>query len=235
MTLTHQLAAMICCAGVGKAGRGPAAVITSSGTAVANLLPAAIEAAEGDVPLILLTADRPPELRDAGANQTIDQVKIFGGFVRYACDVAPPDAGSASGRQLLTTIDAAFHKAVGGPCGPVHLNCNFREPLAPTAAEWPREVLSGLNKWLESDAPFTTYSGGSAGGDCAFGSAPEAALPSGGAAAALSAAVGASKRVLVVAGHMPSARCGLIHSEKEPPISSVAVSISIKPHLSCII
>lgn len=134
------------------------------------------------------------------------QVKLFGGFVRYACDVAPPDPASSTARQLLTTIDSAFHKAVGGPSGPVHLNCNFREPLAPSGSPWPRELVSGLDRWLESDAPFTTYSGGGAGGACAFGTAPEPLLPAGGAAAALAAAVGASKRVLVVAGHLPSAR-----------------------------
>lgn len=133
-------------------------------------------------------------------------MKLFGGFVRYACDVAPPDAGASSARQLLTTIDSAFHKAVGPPAGPVHLNCNFREPLAPSGAPWPRELVSGLDRWLESGAPFTVYTGGTAGGAAAFGSGPEPLLPAGGAAAALAAAVRGCKRVLVVAGSLPSAR-----------------------------
>ena len=75
--------------GVGKGSGRASAVITSSGTAVANLLPAAVEAHESCAPLLLLTADRPPELRDTGANQTIDQTKIFGAFARYAVDLLP--------------------------------------------------------------------------------------------------------------------------------------------------
>jgi isochorismate synthase/2-succinyl-5-enolpyruvyl-6-hydroxy-3-cyclohexene-1-carboxylate synthase/2-succinyl-6-hydroxy-2,4-cyclohexadiene-1-carboxylate synthase/O-succinylbenzoate synthase len=79
--------------GAGSSSAG-ACVITSSGTAVANLLPAAVEASASNAPLLLLTADRPPELRDTGANQTIDQVKIFGSFTRYSVDLAPPGDGS---------------------------------------------------------------------------------------------------------------------------------------------
>ena len=80
--------------GYGKGSGKAAAVITSSGTAVANLLPAAVEAHESCAPLLLLTADRPPELRDTGANQTIDQVKIFGSYARFGVDLAPPGDGS---------------------------------------------------------------------------------------------------------------------------------------------
>lgn len=76
--------------GYGRATGRPAAVVTSSGTAVANLLPAAVEASLSHVPLLLLTADRPEELRSTGANQTIDQVKLFGSFARWSHDVAPP-------------------------------------------------------------------------------------------------------------------------------------------------
>ena len=83
----------------------PAAVITSSGTAVANLLPAVVEASQSNIPLLLLTADRPSEMRDSGANQTIDQVKIFGGYTRWAVDVPPPDP-AVPVRALLTTTDA---------------------------------------------------------------------------------------------------------------------------------
>lgn len=118
----------------------PAAVITSSGTAVANLLPAVVEASQSNIPLLLITADRPSEMRDSGANQTIDQVKIFGGYTRWAVDVPPPDH-VVPVRGLLTTTDAAVRFATGTPAGPVHINCQFREPLAPNVAEWPKSLL----------------------------------------------------------------------------------------------
>ena len=118
----------------------PAAVITSSGTAVANLLPAVVEASQSNIPLLLITADRPSEMRDSGANQTIDQVKIFGGYTRWAVDVPPPDP-AVPVRALLTTTDAAVRFATGTPAGPVHINCQFREPLAPNVVEWPKSLL----------------------------------------------------------------------------------------------
>lgn len=120
--------------------RLPAAVITSSGTAVANLLPAVIEASQSNIPMLLITADRPSEMRDTGANQTIDQVKIFGGYTRWAVDVPPPDH-VVPVRALLTSADAAVRFAMGVPAGPVHINCQFREPLAPAAAAWPQALL----------------------------------------------------------------------------------------------
>ena len=145
--------------GASKAGC-LAAVITSSGTAVANLLPATVEACEAEVPLLLLTADRPPEMRACGSNQTIDQVDIFGKFTRWATEVGPPEAGGAPGaaRQLLTTIDNAVFRATSAPAGPVHINCAFREPLAPSPAPWSADVLSGLDRWWSSSgASFTSY------------------------------------------------------------------------------
>ena len=107
---------------------------------MANLLPAVVEASHSNIPMLLITADRPSEMRDSGANQTIDQVKIFGGYTRWAVDVPPPDH-IVPVRGLLTTTDAAVRFATGNPAGPVHMNCQFREPLAPAVADWPQALL----------------------------------------------------------------------------------------------
>lgn len=90
--------------------------------------------------MLLITADRPSEMRDSGANQTIDQVKIFGGYCRWAVDIPPPDH-TVPVRGLLTTTDAAVRFAIGKPAGPVHMNCQFREPLAPSVTDWPKTLL----------------------------------------------------------------------------------------------
>ncbi|KAI8463273.1 MAG: thiamine diphosphate-binding protein, partial [Monoraphidium minutum] len=147
--------------GYGRAAGGPAAVVTSSGTAVANLLPAVVEASLSGVPMLLLTADRPYELRDTGANQTIDQVrprvKIFGGYVRWAQDVAPPSP-SVPGRAIITAADAAVRHCLGlgGPPGPVHLNLQLREPLAPSEEPWDAAAFTrGLSAWQACADPFT--------------------------------------------------------------------------------
>lgn len=109
-----------------RASGAPAAVICTSGTAAANLLPAAVEAAMSGVPLLLLTADRPPELRDTGANQTIDQPDLFGHAVAWRFDLPVPDARIDTA-ALLTTVDQAVHRA--RTAAAVHLNCMFAEPL----------------------------------------------------------------------------------------------------------
>ncbi len=139
--------------GWARATGRPAALITTSGTAVANVLPAAVEASVDGVPLLLLTADRPPELRDTGANQTIAQPNIFGEFVRWRFDLPAPTP-EIDPAFVLTTVDQAVHRALGRPPGPVHLNCMFREPLAP---DGPGVTCDGLEAWAEGDAPYTRY------------------------------------------------------------------------------
>jgi 2-succinyl-5-enolpyruvyl-6-hydroxy-3-cyclohexene-1-carboxylate synthase len=122
--------------GIGLASGRPAIVCCTSGTAAVNLHPAVVEAHHGRVPLLVCTADRPAELRDWGAGQTIDQAGLFGGAVRWFHDPGPPDASDASGadaRWRALASRAAAH-AVGPPAGPVHLNLPFREPLVPTGA-----------------------------------------------------------------------------------------------------
>lgn len=111
--------------GFAKARKKPVALIVTSGTAVGNLLPAVMEARYDFVPLILLTADRPPELRDCGANQSCNQVHIFGSYVRWQVDLPCADELSFI-KSLPTTIAQAVYCAQG----PVHLNCMFREPLS---------------------------------------------------------------------------------------------------------
>ena len=106
----------------------PAVCVTTSGSAVANLLPACVEAFHSNVPLIFLTADRPPELRGTGANQTIHQPGLFGGFVRYAADLpCAQDVGAVS--QLSDVLSQVVAIAMGPDLGPVHLNVPIREPL----------------------------------------------------------------------------------------------------------
>jgi len=130
----------------------PAAWITTSGTAVANGLPAVVEAATDGVPMILLTADRPPELRQTGANQTIDQPDIFGDYVRWRFDLPAPDPG-IDPAMVLTTVDQAAYRASRTPQGPVHLNLMFREPFLPDQ----EDALSGPSSWVQTDEPYTRY------------------------------------------------------------------------------
>lgn len=145
--------------GHGRATGCPAAWITTSGTAVANGLPAVVEASESRVPLLLLTADRPPEKRATGANQTVDQVKIFGAFVRWQFDLPAPSV-DAPPRMVLTTAAQAAWRARRSPAGPVHLNCMFRKPLAPDpGAEDLAEYAAPLRAWAEGGAPYTRYAG----------------------------------------------------------------------------
>lgn len=123
--------------GLAKTTRVPAAVVTTSGTAVANLHPAVLEADHGQVPLILLTADRPPELRGVGANQATEQVGIFApGRCRLAVDLETPatdrlEQQVRAVRSTAARATAAATGALGGAPGPVHLNLPYRDPLAP--------------------------------------------------------------------------------------------------------
>src|SRR5271167_2374885 len=115
--------------GLAKASGLPVAVTCTSGTAAAELLPAAIEAHEARVPLLLLTADRPPELRETGAGQAIDQLKLFGGAAKWFFEVGTHEASEARLRWIRTLACRAYWTALEGRPGVVHLNFPLREPL----------------------------------------------------------------------------------------------------------
>ncbi len=117
--------------GLAKARHGPVAILSTSGTAAANFLPAVAEAWHARVPLVVLTADRPPELRGWGAGQTLDQVKLFGSHVRWFAETPPPEGTTPDARYARALASRAVAVARGRPAGPVHLNLPFREPLAP--------------------------------------------------------------------------------------------------------
>jgi 2-succinyl-5-enolpyruvyl-6-hydroxy-3-cyclohexene-1-carboxylate synthase len=125
--------------GLAKASGLPVAVACTSGTAAAELLPAAVEAHEARVPLLLLTADRPPELRENGAGQAIDQLKLYGGAAKWFFDVGTPEqAGAPRLRWMRTLACRAYATALEGRPGVVHLNFPLREPLV-TDEELPRD------------------------------------------------------------------------------------------------
>ncbi len=117
--------------GLAKASGRPALLVCTSGTAAANYLPAVIEAHYSRTPLLVASADRPPELRDWGAGQTIDQAGLYGRYPRWVVEVPIPAAGEDAGRYAIQLAARAVERAISTPAGAVHLNWPLRESLAP--------------------------------------------------------------------------------------------------------
>jgi 2-succinyl-5-enolpyruvyl-6-hydroxy-3-cyclohexene-1-carboxylate synthase len=117
--------------GLAKASRRPVAVACTSGTAAANLAPAVHEAREARVPLLVLTADRPPELREVGAGQTIDQLRLYGSAAKWFFEVGVHEASPERLRWMRALACRAYWTALNGRPGAVHMNFPLREPLVP--------------------------------------------------------------------------------------------------------
>src|SRR5437667_10826433 len=117
--------------GMAKHMRQPVALLCTSGTAAANFVPAIVEAKLAHVPLLVLTADRPPELRDTGAPQSIDQNRFYWTYVKWFVEVALPEVTNAALRYIRTIAVRSVALTLAIPPGPVHLNLPFREPLTP--------------------------------------------------------------------------------------------------------
>ena len=141
--------------GIAKTTGRPVIVATTSGTAAAELLPAVVEASQSRMPLVLLTADRPPRVRGTGANQTIVQPGLFGEYVRASIDLPVPSTEGQEAWWRQATREA-FDAMAADPPGPVHLNCPFEEPLTPTGDvampalggeryEWPSRPEAALD------------------------------------------------------------------------------------------
>ena len=137
--------------GIAQATGRPAVVVTTSGTAGANVHPAVAEADEARVPLIVVTADRPPELRGRGAGQTIDQLKLYGGAVRWFCELGVAQADDTGLLHYRSAAVRAVAETRGRPPGPVHLNVPLTEPLAPDPD--PQGVTARRRLALEGRGP----------------------------------------------------------------------------------
>ncbi len=128
--------------GCAKRQHRPVALVCTSGTAGANFYPAVIEAYESGIPLLVFTADRPPELRDCASGQTIDQQKLYGSFVKHYSELAVPMADMQMLAYLRQTLVSGWRRAIAPLPGPIHFNCPFRDPLPP--------ISDGSTKHLES-------------------------------------------------------------------------------------
>jgi len=152
--------------GLAKASRRPVPVLCTSGTAAAHLHAAVIEADEAGIPLLVLTADRPPELRGTGASQTIDQLKLYGSAVRWFAEAGVPEDRPGAGgywRSLASKAWAMAAGAAGGFPGPVHLNLPLRDPLVPADGSMGDPAGPGPGEWpawlagRPGGAPWTSF------------------------------------------------------------------------------
>ncbi len=181
--------------GLAKASALPVAIVCTSGTALAELLPAVVEAREARVPLIVLSADRPPELREIGAGQTIDQLKVFGDFAKWFFEVGAHEQATPERLRWMRTLACrAFWTAVEGRPGVVHLNFPLREPLVCEQA--PAPAGEGRARGL----PFV--------------SRPAQTSDAAAAARSLRGLIGSARRGVLVAGR----------HEREAPLGEAAAS-----------
>ncbi|MCD8482950.1 MAG: 2-succinyl-5-enolpyruvyl-6-hydroxy-3-cyclohexene-1-carboxylic-acid synthase [Verrucomicrobia bacterium] len=141
--------------GAARASRRPSVLICTSGSAAAHYLPAVIEAHESGVPLIVLTADRPAEARFCRSGQTIDQQRIFGEFVCFASEWPLPEVTETSLRYLRQSLVHAVERCCSPAGGVVHINCPFRDPLAPTPGAGANILWENLSAslWLKPSIP----------------------------------------------------------------------------------
>jgi 2-succinyl-5-enolpyruvyl-6-hydroxy-3-cyclohexene-1-carboxylate synthase len=180
--------------GLARASRRPVAILATSGTAVVNIHPAVVEACEGRVPLVVLTADRPPELRDRGAPQAIDQDHLFGRHAKWYVELAVPEDDPRLVAHLRGVVGRAVAVAAEAPAGAVQLNLPFREPLVPTGDLRPAPgVASAATRG-------TATSAASAGPPAAVRLVAGVRIPSEADLSALAARVGAAARGLIVCG-----------------------------------
>ncbi|HEY6709607.1 MAG TPA: 2-succinyl-5-enolpyruvyl-6-hydroxy-3-cyclohexene-1-carboxylic-acid synthase [Actinomycetota bacterium] len=184
--LDERSAAFFALGAAKRSGRAVVALCTS-GTAAANFHPAVLEADLARVPLLVLTADRPPELRGTGANQATDQLKLYGSAVRWFCEAGVPAEEPGAGRYWRSLASRAWAEATGPPAGPVHLNLAFADPLVPPAVEGEARLAGEPMEGRAGGAPWTATPAG-----------VRPAAP--GDVAQLAEAVRANPRGLLVAG-----------------------------------
>ncbi|MGD7044364.1 2-succinyl-5-enolpyruvyl-6-hydroxy-3-cyclohexene-1-carboxylic-acid synthase [Jeotgalibacillus proteolyticus] len=146
--------------GMAKVSRSPVVLVCTSGTAAANYYPAVVEAHYARIPLIVLTADRPHELREVGAPQAVNQLHLYGQHVKWFADMALPEDRENVLQHVVRTAIKAVAKAKDAPMGPVHLNFPFREPLSPVLGQWetvkrkPVSIVSSKNTLSDEAADY---------------------------------------------------------------------------------
>lgn len=190
VTIIDERAAAFYALGAARATGKVAALVCTSGSAAAHYLPALVEAAHAGVPLIAITADRPPELHDCGASQTIDQHAIYGGFVRGEYSLGAPTGDPLALRAVRRSMIQAITRALGPDPGPVHVNVPLRKPLEPAvpATDDERALAASVTELL-ADRPLI---------------APPVLAPDARAIEALARAIATEPRGLIVAGALPA-------------------------------
>ena len=146
MPILDERSASFFALGCAKRQFRPVALVCTSGTAGANFYPAVIEAYESGVPLLVFTADRPPEMRDCGSGQTIDQQKLFGRFAKQYSELAVPESTCSMLDYLRQTLVSKWGQAVSPKAGPIHFNCPFRDPLPPIADGVTQHLANGFDE-----------------------------------------------------------------------------------------